>query len=146
MMSQMNAVKLLNEFFEETYLLMESIMEDPELCDKTVNGDYNNFKRHMEKFTSDVETKDAWIKDEHKNEESNKKYFETGYHDDTAVLYPFKEDQELKIQEIIKITDKWRMFLYSIIEDVEDDDFVIEATNLKYKLTKLISAIFDLCI
>jgi len=96
--------KLLNKVFEQTYILMESILDNPEHCDMTANGEYNNFMRAIEFFTANIRVEDTWTMNE--DEEDDNNYFETGYHDSSVVFYPFSENQEHEKDDIIYETKK----------------------------------------
>jgi hypothetical protein len=134
-MSEMNA-KSLNQVFEQTYMLMDSIMENPEHCDRTASGKYRNFARAIDYFTSNIRVEDAWSRNDEGHDDNN--YFEAGYHESSAIFYPFSENETPEKDDVIHETRKWLELLESILVDIEDNDIACQAAEIKNRLLNMI--------
>ncbi len=145
--------KLLNVIFEDIYMLMDAILDNPKHLDNTSNKKYSYFSSAIETFTSNIKTKELWIdeddydkndedyedKDENEdNKYKNRPYFESGYHETTGVYYPFDNNEELEKNDIINKTHSWTLLLDSIFLDIDDDEFISQAKELKERLFKFI--------
>lgn len=137
-MSVMNA-KSLNQVFEQTYMLMDSIMENPKHCDRTASGKYKNFARAIDYFTSNIRVEDSWSRgEEDEEDDDDNNYFEAGYHESSAVFYPFSENETPEKDDVIHETRKWLELLESILVDIEDNSIACQAVEIKNRLLSMI--------
>jgi hypothetical protein len=123
----------LNEIFEETYLLLDDILENPIYC----HDDFDDFKEAMINFMDNVRTRDAWVKDDDE-EDDDESYFEAGYHDSTAVFYPFKNDELIEKSTVLEETMNWINLLEAIVHTVKEKNYKENALNINKKISLIL--------
>jgi hypothetical protein len=123
--------KLLNEIFEEIYVLMENILQ---------NSDYYDFIAfEVENFTNNIRTEDPDELDEDADFES---YFEAGYHGSTIVFYPFNHAEDLPSKTfVLEETEDWSSLLLIISHEIPEKKYKKEALDINTKLTNLINTL-----
>jgi hypothetical protein len=126
-----NKSKLLNNIFEEIYLLMETILENPNY--------YGCIEFEVVNFTDNIRTTDPDELDEDSDFES---YFEAGYHGSTIVFYPFNQHEDLPNKTVVlEETETWSNLLLSIVDEISEKQYKNKALDINIRLTNLINTL-----